>query len=139
MRTRFTELAPLPVRAILVGVLTMPAVSKFLDFGGSAEFFESLGLPVPAALVLVVGVVEVAAVVMIAFGIAGRLAAISLLPVMLIAMAIAGPGWKNVVVLLCAIVLFVMGTGAYSLYRLGELPGRTSSRKLSRRRAGSGR
>ncbi|WP_332898779.1 DoxX family protein [Haladaptatus sp. CMSO5] len=139
MRTRFTELAPLPIRAVVVGILTIPAMSKFLNFSQSAGFFASLGFPVPEALVVVVGLIEVTAVIMIAFGIAGRVAALSLIPVMMVAMATAGPSWKNAVVLLGAMALFVFGTGAYSVYRLGELPGSPSAQPLSRGRTDSGR
>lgn len=76
-----------------------PAVGKFLTHGRSVEFFASLGIPAPTAMVLLAGVVEVAAVGMLVLGVGDDLAALALLPVMGVAILYAGPDWKNLAVL----------------------------------------
>lgn len=76
-----------------------PAVSKFLTHGRSVAFFAGLGIPAPTAMVLLAGVVEVAAVALLVLGVGDDLAALALLPVMLVAMLYVGPDWKNLAVL----------------------------------------
>ena len=83
----------------LAWLVAGPAASKFLTHGRSVEFFASLGIPAPAAMVLLAGAVEVAAVLSLVVGVGDDLAALALVPVMLVAVAYAGPGWKNLAVL----------------------------------------
>lgn len=89
----------LALRLAVATLVAGPAVSKFLTHGRSVEFFAGLGLPFPTAMVLVVGVLEVAAVAMLVLGVGDDLAALSLVPVMLVAIAAVGPDWKNLAVL----------------------------------------
>lgn len=89
----------LALRLVVAALVAGPAVSKFLTHGRSVEFFAGLGFPAPAAMVLLAGVVEVAAVALLVLGVGDDLAALSLVPVMLVAIVAVGPDWKNLAVL----------------------------------------
>lgn len=99
---------------VAVAVLVAkPAVSKVLSYGNSVSFFDSLGIPYPAAMVLVAGVVELAAVVLLVAGRGERLAAAALIPVMLVAIGYAGLDWKNLAVLLGALGILALSARAH--------------------------
>lgn len=114
MRETLQEWAPIPLRLFLV-VLVGPGSQKLLDYGSQVEFFTELGIPAPELMVPVVGVIELTAAVLIVFGIAGRLGALLVLPVMLTAMATAEVNTFNAAVLVAAVGVLVLGTGRYSL------------------------
>jgi putative oxidoreductase len=105
------------LRLVLVALVAKPALSKFVTYSNSVAFFDAYGIPMPAVMVIVAGVLEITVVVMLLFGIGGRIAAVLLLPVMLVAMLYVGPDWKNLVVLAGSIVILVLGTGSYSLWQ----------------------
>lgn len=101
---------PMVFRVAVVGLVARPAVSKFLTRSTSVAFFTQLGIPNPELMVLVSGAVEVAAVALVLFGVAERLAAASLIPVMAVAIVYAGPSVANVGVLLACVGLLVVGS-----------------------------
>jgi putative oxidoreductase len=103
------------LRLVLVALIAKPALSKFVTYSDSIAFFEAYGIPFPAVMVIVAGIIELAAVVMLLFGIGGRLAALFLIPVMIVAILYVGPNWKNIVVLVGSSAILVLGTGSYSL------------------------
>lgn len=116
--------------AVLIGLrlsvavlVAGPGLSKVLTYGNSVSFFASLGIPYPGVMVLLAGVVEVAAVVLLVVGRGERLAAAALIPVMLVAIAYAGLDWKNLTVLFGALGILVLSTrtrghqGVHDLYR----------------------
>ncbi len=107
---------PLLLRVLVAALLVLPATGKFLDYGGQIEFFASLGIPAPEILVLVVGTVELASVVMLLLGIAGRVAALALVGVMLVAIVTAGANPLNLAILLGSLGILWLGTGPYSLW-----------------------
>lgn len=88
--------------ALLIG----PGVSKFLTYDQSVGFFTTLGLPVPALLVVVVGGLEVGAAVLLFLDRTPWLGALLVIPVMAVAIATSGPSWQNVSVLLGGLVVF---------------------------------
>jgi len=98
------------VRLVLVALVAKPALSKVLTYGGSVSFFDTIGMPAPAVMVIVAGLIEVGAVALLLVGIRERLAALSLIPVMLVAILYVGSDWKNLSVLLSAMVLLVLET-----------------------------
>ncbi|WP_458187305.1 DoxX family protein [Haladaptatus sp. NG-WS-4] len=108
---------PLVLRALVVVIVAIPAITKFADYAGQVDFFTSLGIPAPGVMVLVVGVVEVASVVMLALGVAGRVAALALTVVMLVAIVTDGANPLNVTVLLASLGILSLGTGPYSLWQ----------------------
>ena len=93
------------LRIGIAAVLLAPGVSKFLTYGRSVQFFETLGLPAPAVLVLVVGTVEIGVAVCLFLDRAPRVAAVAVVPVMIVAAVTAGPTWQNLGVLISALVL----------------------------------
>lgn len=105
------------LRLVLVALIAKPALSKFVTYSDSVSFFDAYGIPFPAVMVIVAGIIELAAVVMLLFGIGGRLAALFLIPVMIVAILYVGPDWKNIVVLVGSSVILVLGTGSYSLWQ----------------------
>lgn len=101
---------PVLLRVAVVGLVARPAVSKFVSRSTSVAFFTRLGIPSPELMVLVSGVVEVLAVGLVLFGVAERLAAASLIPVMAVAIVYAGPSVSNIGVLLACVGLLVVGS-----------------------------
>lgn len=98
------------LRIGIAAVLLGPGVSKFLTYGRSVQFFETLGMPAPAVLVLVVGVVEIGVAVFLVLDRAPRAAAVAVVPVMIVAAVTAGPTWQNLGVLIAAVVLIGIDT-----------------------------
>ena len=105
------------LRLVLAALVAKPALSKFVTYSDSVAFFDAYGIPMPEVMVIVAGLLEVTAVVMLLFGIGGRIAAVMLLPVMLVAILYVGPDWKNLIVLVGSIAILVLGTGSYSLWQ----------------------
>ncbi|MDS0296687.1 DoxX family protein [Halogeometricum luteum] len=98
------------LRLVLIALVAKPALSKVVTYGSSVSFFEAIGISAPAAMVIVSGLIEVGAVVLLFIGIGERLAAVSLIPVMLVAILYVGPDWKNLSVLFGAMGLLVLVT-----------------------------
>ncbi|SIR84077.1 putative oxidoreductase [Haladaptatus litoreus] len=107
---------PLVLRVLIALLVALPAAGKFLDYAGQVEFFTSLGIPAPELMVLVVGTVEAASAVMLLLGIAGRVAALALTSIMLVAIVTAGANPLNLTILLASLVVLALGTGPYSLW-----------------------
>ncbi|MFW6321441.1 MAG: DoxX family protein [Halohasta sp.] len=120
MTDRLQEWGPLPLRVFLV-VLVVPGSTKLLDYGGQVDFFADLGIPAPELLVPIVGVIELTAAVLIVAGIAGRLGAALVVPIMLVAMATAEVNALNTAVLVASLGILALGTGRYSLVSTEEL------------------
>lgn len=98
------------LRLFLVALVAKPALSKIVTYGNSVAFFDAIGMPAPTLLVIIAGLIEVGAVVLLLVGIGERLAAVSLIPVMLVAILYVGPDWKNLIVLIGAVSLLVLKT-----------------------------
>lgn len=100
------------LRVGMAGLLLGPGASKFLTYGQSVQFFRTLELPAPTVLVLVVGAVEIGVAVLLLLDRAPRASAMTVVPVMIVAVATAGPTWQNLGALLAALVLVGMDTMA---------------------------
>ncbi|WP_084157064.1 aldo/keto reductase [Haladaptatus cibarius] len=98
-----TRWLPLVLRVLIVLLVALPAAGKFLDYAGQVEFFTSLGIPAPQLMVLVVGTIEATSAVMLLLGIAGRVAALALVSIMLVAIVTAGANPLNLTILLASI------------------------------------
>jgi putative oxidoreductase len=132
--------ATIMIRLAVGGVFSAPGLIKFLYANQGAGRFAKLGIPAPEFLANFVGVVEIAAGLLLALGLATRLAALPLVFDMLVAIGTSklpmlfGPGpepvaaapkvglWAFVyqarldsTMLLCCLFLFVAGAGAWSL------------------------
>ena len=94
-----TDWLPVVLRAVVVLFLVPGGALKFVDYAGQASFFASLGIPAAELTVIVVGLLELGAAVMIATGTAGRVGAVVVIPIMVTAIALAGPELSNVAVL----------------------------------------
>jgi len=130
MIQRLREWGPIPLRVFLV-VLVVPGSQKLLNYGSQVDFFAELGIPVPGLLVPLVGVIELTAATLIVFGIAGRLGAALMGPVMLVAMATAEVNAFNAAVLVSSLGILVLGTGRYSVTTERELLDSIQGRKES--------
>lgn len=108
------------VRLVLAALVAKPAVSKFLTYGNSVAFFDAIGMPFPELMVVLAGIIEVVAVVLLLVGLRVRLAALSLVPVMLVAILHVGPDWKNLSVLFGAVVLIVLSPSSSSFWQSNE-------------------
>lgn len=108
------DLRPL-LRVVIAGLVLVPGASKFLTYGTSVRFFGSLGLPAPGVLVPVVGALEVVAAGLLLIDRLPRLAALLVVPIMLVAVATAGASWQNLAVLAGAVVL--VGLDAPEVHR----------------------
>ena len=98
------------LRLVLIVLVAKPALSKVVTYGSSVAFFDAIGMPAPAAMVIIAGIIEVGAVLLLLVGVGERLAAISLIPVMLVAILYVGPDWKNLSVLVGALALLFLET-----------------------------
>lgn len=110
IRQSVPEWVHIGLRLVLVALVAKPALSKVVTYGGSVSFFDAIGMPAPAVMVIVAGLIEVGAVVFLLVGVGERLAAVSLIPVMLVAILYVGPDWKNLSVLFGAMGLLVLVT-----------------------------
>jgi putative oxidoreductase len=93
------------LRIGIAALVVVPGASKFITYGTSVRFFESLGLLAPAVLVPVVGGIEIVAVGLLLLDRFSWLAALLMLPIMIVAASTAGPTWQNLGVLAGAVVL----------------------------------
>ncbi|MFC6763862.1 DoxX family protein [Natrinema soli] len=98
------------LRLVLVALVAKPALSKFVTHGNSVSFFDAIGMPAPQLMVILAGIIEVGAVLLLLAGVGERLAAVSLIPVMLVAILYVGPDWKNLSVLFGAFAFLVLTT-----------------------------
>ena len=105
------------LRLVLIALVAKPALSKVVTYGSSVSFFDAIGMPAPAAMVIVAGLIEVGAVVLLLIGVGERLAAASLIPVMLVAILYVGPDWKNLSVLLDAMGLLALVADFDAIWR----------------------
>lgn len=105
------------LRVGIAGLLLVPGASKFVTYGTSVRFFESLGLPAPGLLVPIVGGLELVAAGLLLLDRVPRLAAFLAIPIMLVAVATAGPSWQNLGVLVGSVVLVGLDTPAVSRFR----------------------
>ena len=114
--TRARRWLPLALRAGIAPVLVAAAVVKVANYGHRVDSFASHGIPAPEVMVPLVALVELAAAVSIGLGIAGRLGAAVVLPVMVTAMVTVRVGPLNVFVLVGCLGIVLLGTGRYSLW-----------------------
>jgi uncharacterized membrane protein YphA (DoxX/SURF4 family) len=98
------------IRYGMAGLLLAPGASKFVTFGTSVRFFESLDLPAPSILVPIVGALELGAAALLLLDRSARIAALVTVPIMVVAAGTAGPTWQNVGVLAAALVLTALDT-----------------------------
>ncbi|ADB62871.1 DoxX family protein (plasmid) [Haloterrigena turkmenica DSM 5511] len=98
------------LRLVLVALVAKPALSKFVTHENSVSFFDAVGIPSPQLMVIIAGIIEVGAVFLLLAGVGERLAAVSLILVMLVAILYVGPDWKNLSVLFGALTLLVLKT-----------------------------
>ena len=151
--------ATILIRVAVGGVFVASGLIKFLYTNQGAGRFAKLGIPAPELMANFVGVVEIAAGLLLAVGLATRLAAIPLLVDMLVAMGTsklpllfgAGPEpvaaapkvglWAfayqsrlDSTMLLSCLFLFAVGAGAWSLDALRTASSRKSSQRIRQRR-----
>ncbi|MFC7059137.1 DoxX family protein [Halovenus salina] len=128
--SQLSRWTPVIFRVVAVVLTLYPAVRKFTEYAARVDAFEEYGLPFPELAVPFTGVVELVAIVLIGFGIAGRLGAVGLGVGMVVAIAAAGPNPFSVLVLVSSVGIAVLGTGPYSAWdpTLRDLFGRLSGR-----------
>lgn len=102
---------PVVMRALVVLILTGPAVGKFVLYGDRVGRFVTYGIPAPEVTVLLVGAAQLFTVATVATGTWGRLGALVTIPIMLTAMVVAAANVANVLVLLCCVGIVLLGTG----------------------------
>lgn len=107
---------PILLRILAVTITLYPAIRKFTEYSYRVGEFQSYGMPWPELTVVLTGLIELAAIVSIAFGIAGRLGAGALVVGMSVAIVAAGPNPFSVLVLLASVGLCLLGTGPYSYW-----------------------
>jgi hypothetical protein len=102
---------PLAMRALVVLVLTGPAVGKFVLYGDRVGRFVAYGIPAPEVTVLLVGAAQLFTVATVAAGVWGRLGALVTVPIMATAMVVDAPNAGNVLVLVSCLGILLLGTG----------------------------
>lgn len=101
------EWVPTIFRYGVIGLVAPPGVGKFLSYSQSVELFASLGLPYPEITVLLVGAIELGAVAIFLIDKVRWIAALALLPVMVVALLTAGE-WQALAVLTAVIGLLAI-------------------------------
>lgn len=107
---------PVALRGLLAIILVPAAVWKFTLYADRVARFTEYGIPAPEIMVVVVGIVELLAALMILLGVAGRLGALVMVPIMLTAIAVSAPNPHNGLVLVGCIAVVLLGTGNLSLW-----------------------
>jgi uncharacterized membrane protein YphA (DoxX/SURF4 family) len=107
---------PVVLRGLVAFILTAPAVGKFIEHSSRAANFAEYGIPAPEITVLLVGALQIFAIVTLVTGAAGRLGALTMVPVMLTAMVVDAVNVFNVIVLVGSLGIILLGTGNYSLW-----------------------
>lgn len=108
------------LRLVLIALVAKPALSKVVTYDSSVAFFNAIGMPVPAVMVILAGFLEIGAVILLLAGVGKRLAAVLLIPVMLVAILYVGSDWKNLSVLVGAVGILVLETNFDSGMWLGD-------------------
>jgi uncharacterized membrane protein YphA (DoxX/SURF4 family) len=105
---------PVFCRAVVVFVVTIPALGKFIQYTHWVAQFDSGGILWPELAVPVTAVLQICAILSLLSGIAGRVGAGVLSVVMFVAMVTAGPDPMNGAVFGPSVAVVVLGTGPYS-------------------------
>jgi len=107
---------PVVLRGLVAFILLAPAIGKFVFYSERAANFAEFGIPAPEITVLLVGGLQILAIISLGAGVAGRLGALSMIPVMLTAMWVDAVNVPNVIVLTGSVGIILLGTGNYSLW-----------------------
>jgi putative oxidoreductase len=89
---RFAWLPPLVARLTLGYVFTRSGWGKLHNLDRVTRFFDSLGIPAPGANAALVGSIELVCGALLVIGLATRLAALPLIPTMVVALITARRG-----------------------------------------------
>ncbi len=122
---------PLPFRVVLVATILPSALQRFIGFAAQVEQFGGLGYQWPVFAVAAFGVLEAGGAVLILLGAAGRAAAFALLFPVGLTIVAQGLTPLRAAVLTCVLVLLMLGTGEFSLWKPEE--------RIFRQRAGAAR
>jgi putative oxidoreductase len=126
--SNLSDLPPLFFRLILAYGFYGPAMMKWKNIGNVAEWFGSLGIPVPTLNAYLAASTEMAGVVLLALGLGTRLISIPLIFTMIVAIVTVhlGNGFEAgdngfeipLYYILMLFSLFVNGAGKFSLDNL---------------------
>lgn len=92
-------------------LVVVPGLGKLLTYRQSVAFFAALDIPHAELAVLAVGALELVAAAALFLDRHAVLAGLSLVPVMAVAAATAGPTWQNLGVLAAGLLLPVAHHG----------------------------
>ena len=123
--TQLQDLALLFIRLILAYGFYMPAMNKWGNMEGIAQWFGSMNYPLPTLNAYLAGTTEAAGVVLLFFGVGTRIISIPLMITMLVAIftvhigngfAAADNGFEiPLYYLLMLVLLLAYGSGKYSI------------------------
>lgn len=82
---KLKDLPLLVLRAVLVYNFFKPALYKVTDFTGTADWFESLGIPFPTLNAYLSGFTEMSGVILLTLGLGSRIIAVPMIIVMIVA------------------------------------------------------
>lgn len=123
--TQLQDLALLFIRLILAYGFYMPAMNKWGNMQGIAQWFESMNYPLPTLNAYLAGTAEAAGVVLLFFGLGTRIISIPLMITMLVAIFTVhlGNGFAAgdngieipLYYFLMLVLLLAYGSGKYSI------------------------
>lgn len=93
------------LRYVIIGLVVPPAFGKFLTYHRSTRLFDTLGLPMPEVTVIVVGALELSAVILLLLDRHRKGAGLLVGPIMIVATWTTGE-WQALTVLLALVGLF---------------------------------
>lgn len=114
-----TQWLPVGLRAVAAVVLLPAGLVKIVRYGPQAARFAELGVPSPAATLVVVAVVELVTALALVFGAASRLAALVVVTLMVGTVAFVGVVPSNSVLLLASCGIVALGPGNYAVWTPG--------------------
>ncbi len=123
-----TRWLPVLLRLLIAGFAAGPLSQRFINYSYQVVFYAERGLPAAETSVILLGLLEALAVVLLLLGAGGRAAAILALLLLGINQTLAGPTGGQVVLIVAYTAILFMGTGAFSLW--------TPENRLIYRRAG---
>jgi len=115
-----TRWLPLALRMVVVTLMFWMVISALRNGSDPAALFAWPGIPAPSFSATAIGLLAFAATVMLALGVAGRLAALGLLVAVAANILAAGLYLFNGFLLASAIALLLLGSGALSCWRPEE-------------------
>jgi CDP-diacylglycerol--glycerol-3-phosphate 3-phosphatidyltransferase len=107
---------PVLLRLLIAAFATGPLSQRFIHYDLQATFYAERGLPAAETSMILLGLLEALALVLLLLGAGGRVAAVLALLLLGVNQPFAGPTFGQIVLIVAYASILFMGTGAFSLW-----------------------